>query len=160
VNVAGVRPYVVKVFDGQGQLDDSRGGTLDVQPAGSPVAPPVAPPPGMPSPVAAPASPAVSPLVVTSVSVPPNARHLSTLTAQLTFSQPVQGASFEFTDGKGVNANRASTSYPMNCSGNSCSVTLPPFNTSYAQGARPWRIVGRNAAGQSVATNGTVNVSR
>lgn len=92
--------------------------------------------------------------------MPPTARHLTSLSAQLTFSQPVQGATFEFTDGKGVNANRVSTSYPMNCSGNSCSVNLPPFNTSYAQGARPWRIVGRNAVGQSVATSGMVNVSR
>ncbi len=164
MQVAGNRPYVVKAMR-DGQVVDNRVGTVSVLPAGSPVAPPVAPPPSIPAPivlapVAASPSPITPPLSVTSVSVPPTARHLSTLSAQLNFSQPVQGATFEFTDGKGVNSNRASPSYPMNCSGNSCSVSLPPFNTSYAQGARPWRIVGRNAAGQSVVTSGMVNVSR
>lgn len=143
MQVAGNRPYMVKVIQG-GLIVDSRSGSVNV----------------MPLTVQQPVADSSRPLALQGVSVPSNAKHLDKLTAQIAANQTITSAVFEFGDGKGVNANYTASSYPMNCSGSSCNVTLAPFNTSYIQGQRPWRIIARNAAGQTVMANGSLMLTR
>jgi hypothetical protein len=135
--------------------------TLPVVPA-----PIIVPAPVVPIKTPVPVVPIVSPPVVvapfqiTTIAVAQAAKHAEKMSVQVGANLAVRSAIFEFTDGKGFNANDKDTSYAMSCNVSSCSVTLPALNSNYASGNRPWRITVVGTNGTSNNRTGVVNVTR
>jgi hypothetical protein len=125
-----------------------------VQPPAPPTAPAPQPPIAPPHPVV------VVPFQITAITVPQAAKHLEKMSVQVGANQAVRSAIFEFTDGKGFNANDKDASHALGCNASSCSATLPTLNTAYASGNRPWRITVVGANGASTNRTGVVSVTK